>query len=124
MKRIMYAGGSFLTSDAVAASLLDLAAALARRNTADTLKVPIVTADGAASTATLVIGPASQVLAEDVASEGDDPDFSIQTAAFDKRRRSLIGEEPNAEQKEANASDSQPQGELWFDEPTDAPYGN
>jgi hypothetical protein len=125
MKRIRYAGGDFLTSDAMAATLLDLATALARRNTADTLVVPIVTATGESSTAKLVLGPASQVLAEQAGTEFAEPDFAQEIAEFEKRRQALggiprTGPVPIA----TDEGEGTPQGELWFDEPTEAPYGN
>lgn len=72
MKRLRYAGGSFLTGDAEADAILRYAAALANLNRAETLTVIARGEDGTVSEFELLIGPASQIVAEpaDVGSAG------------------------------------------------------
>jgi hypothetical protein len=66
MKRIMYAGGSFMTGDRIADAVLDYAAVLARAGSADHLRVPGLGVDDRWHVYDVLIGPASQLLAEDV----------------------------------------------------------
>lgn len=63
MKRILYAGGSFLTDDVVADALMEYARVLAIVDSADVVEVPGIDADGTVQTMRLLIGPASQLLA-------------------------------------------------------------
>lgn len=64
MKRIHYASGSMVTGDAIADVILRYAAALAEHRTAAELAVPAVGEDGAVTEVLLVLGPASQIMAE------------------------------------------------------------
>ena len=66
MRRIVYAGGTLYTGDAIAEALLDYARALARNGTADTVFVPAHTAEGDPGSIELLIGPASQLVSEPV----------------------------------------------------------
>ena len=61
MKRISTGAERFLTSDAVADSVLDYAGVLARVNTAETITIPFVDEHGAPAEARLLLGPASQI---------------------------------------------------------------
>jgi hypothetical protein len=63
MMRLFYAGGSVLTSDAVAASVVEYAAALAKSQMADAVTLPVVDTTGQSeSTAMMLLGPSSQLL--------------------------------------------------------------
>jgi len=64
MKRIHYAGGAALTSNALADAVLAYAEALAKsaQPQADIVTVPVVLDSGHAGEASLLIGPASQLL--------------------------------------------------------------
>lgn len=62
MRIIIYAGGELLTGDAIAAAVLEYGEALAESSAADTVEIPIVEADGSRSRATILIGPASQIV--------------------------------------------------------------
>ena len=66
MKLVRYSGGWFVTSDAIASVILDYAASLANNGRAAHLRVPVLngTADDMVDV-DMVIGPASQLLAED-----------------------------------------------------------
>lgn len=66
MRRIVYAGGTLYTGDAIAEALLDYARALARNGTADTVFVPSHTAEGDTGKTEMLIGPASQLVSEPV----------------------------------------------------------
>jgi hypothetical protein len=69
MKRIVYAGSRLLTGDDIAVAVLEYCAALADADTAETVEIPVLDDSGARSMATLLVGPASQIVAEDVHSE-------------------------------------------------------
>jgi hypothetical protein len=74
MKRIHYAGREFLTGDNVADAMLEYATALARRARADRVEIPILSPDGHVSRLELVLGPASQLAAEQIEYIGVDPE--------------------------------------------------
>jgi len=63
MKTINYAGGAVLTSDAIADAVVDYAAALAKAGSSEELTIPVVLEDGSSSEASLLLGPASQLVA-------------------------------------------------------------
>jgi len=73
MKRISYGGSTILTGDSIADALLDYATALARAGSADHVRVPGLGPLGRVELFDLVIGPASQVYAEN--SLGEDEIF-------------------------------------------------
>jgi hypothetical protein len=64
MKRIHYASGSLLTGDAIADAVVRFAAVLAENATAAEVHVPAILDDGEVGEALLLLGPASQILAE------------------------------------------------------------
>ncbi len=64
MKRISYAGGAIVTGDRLADAVMDYAAALARADLADHVRVPALAADDRITEFDLLIGPASQLIAE------------------------------------------------------------
>ena len=72
MKRISYAGGSFVTGDLIADAVLDYAAVLARAGQADRVTVPGLGGDDRLTEFDLVVGPASQLVAEAVEFGGDE----------------------------------------------------
>jgi hypothetical protein len=63
MMTMHYTGGSVVMADDVAESLIQYARALAATQESDVLYVPVVTEQGALTTAEFLIGPASQLLA-------------------------------------------------------------
>lgn len=69
MKRISYGGSTILTGDAIADALLDYATALARAGSADHVRVPGIGPLGRVELFDVVIGPASQVYAENSTGE-------------------------------------------------------
>lgn len=64
MRRILYAGSELITGDAIADAVMALGRALADAREADTVTVPVLT-DGRRTTATILIGPASQIVTMD-----------------------------------------------------------
>jgi hypothetical protein len=84
MMRVSYSNTSFLTSDAVARSLLEFAAAIARADGAETVCVPVVTADGELVEVEMVIGPASQMTAAPEASDFPEPEVTEAVLAMDR----------------------------------------
>jgi hypothetical protein len=78
MKRILYAGGSFLTGDDIADAVMDYAAELANAGKAAKLVVPALDLEQRPEFVSLVIGPSSQLMAEPVATgrEIDDEEFT------------------------------------------------
>jgi hypothetical protein len=64
MRRIRYAGGTFLTGDREAEAILRYAAALANANRAAPLSVPGLDEDGHVDHYEILMGPASQIMAE------------------------------------------------------------
>jgi hypothetical protein len=63
MKTIHYAGDSVLMNDELADAVVEYAAALARMGSSAELTVPVVLQDGSVLTASLLLGPASQLIA-------------------------------------------------------------
>lgn len=62
MKTIIYAGGELVTGDDIAAALLRYGEALAESSAAETVEIPVLEADGSRTIATVLIGPASQIM--------------------------------------------------------------
>jgi hypothetical protein len=62
MKRIRYAGDSVVTGDAIAAAVVAYSEALAKANTAASVEIPVRLGDGSVGEATLLVGPASQLI--------------------------------------------------------------
>jgi len=85
MQRIHYAGGEVVTGTAIAKELMHLAEALAKHRTAESVEIPVRTASGALSRATLLVGPASQLVSEPL--EADDGDELVDEHAVDELRR-------------------------------------
>lgn len=78
MKAIHYAAEKVVTGDAIANALVQYAAALARRETAATVEIPVRYPDGSEHVVSILLGPASQIVA--VPEESDqhelvDPDL-------------------------------------------------
>ena len=67
---IVYAGEELMTGDDIAQALLKYSEALAKSGSAATVEIPTMTDDGTRSMATVLVGPASQIVARAV-----DPSF-------------------------------------------------
>jgi hypothetical protein len=64
VKYIVYGDNKVMTGDAIADAVLAYAAALGENGTTDIVEVPTCDEDGAAATAEMLLGPASQVMVE------------------------------------------------------------
>jgi hypothetical protein len=64
MKRVTYAGGSFISGDRIVHAVTRFAAANANAGRAAELEVPAIDADGRPHTIGIVVGPASQLFYE------------------------------------------------------------
>ena len=93
MKRILYAGGSFLTGDGIADAVLDYAAELANAGKAAKVDVPTLDLEQRKERVSLVIGPASQFLAEPVSvgQEMEDEAFTRQLRRMTRVLQSKSG---------------------------------
>jgi hypothetical protein len=89
MKRVSYAGETFLTTDPVADALANLTAALGSVQQAEVVEVPAVDADGESHAVRLVVGPASQMSAVPVEFPYPDPDHSDAVARLEAQVRKL-----------------------------------
>jgi hypothetical protein len=69
MERIHYAGDELVTGSEIAEALMEYAAVLAQQRTAASIDIPVVHADGSIGTASLLLGPASQLVTEPVDEE-------------------------------------------------------
>ena len=61
MRRVYYSSGSMLTGEAIAQAVLEYAEALAKDGRADIVEIPVVLQSGRTGTATLLVGPSSQL---------------------------------------------------------------
>ncbi|WP_292814778.1 hypothetical protein [Microbacterium sp.] len=89
MKRIMYAGSELLTGDAIAAAVMRYSKALADADAAETIEIPVVKADGSRGAATILVGPASQIVAVDGEGSGDEMEDPEVVAGLDEKTRRL-----------------------------------
>lgn len=70
MKYINYSERRLLTGDAIARAVLDLAAALARVDDAESVTIPSIDGEGRRTETTLLLGPASQIVVDDHEDDG------------------------------------------------------
>jgi len=87
---IIYAGAQLMTGNDIAAAVLNFCTALAEDATAETVDIPVLSESGSRKQATLVIGPASQIVAEDVDTPFDelvDPDVVSELASRTRAHR-------------------------------------
>ena len=89
MKVLIYAGSEFMTSDTIADALMRYSEALTEGQNAGTIDVPIVEADGTSSTASFLVGPASQIVAKPVVSQFADPIDAAVLARIEAATRGL-----------------------------------
>jgi len=103
MKRVSYAGESFLTPDTVADALVDLTAALGRVQKAEAVELPALDEHGRNLAVRLVIGPASQILAVHEDTTFAEPDvgdtverLQAKTRQTDARNVAIVAPAPAA----------------------------
>jgi hypothetical protein len=66
VKELIYAGGKTIVSDQLAEALTDYAQILAANGNSGVIDIPAVGEDGTVGTSRLLLGPASQIIAEPV----------------------------------------------------------
>lgn len=97
MKRVFYASGSLVTSDRTAEALVNLAAALAVRESSESVDIPIRLDDGTTGRAQLLIGPASQlVVVPEEGEDGEPKEDDELLADLSRRTRALSSPHPQA----------------------------
>ena len=69
---IVYAGEELVTGDEIAQALLKYSEALAESGSASPVEIPTMSDDGKRSTASVLVGPASQIVARPVESSFDE----------------------------------------------------
>lgn len=72
MKIIVYAGTELMTGDAIASALMEYCAALAQESAAETVEIPVVDSQGVVRSAIVLVGPASQIVAQHIDTEFED----------------------------------------------------
>lgn len=106
-----------MTTDDVAASLVELTAAVAKEGQAEAVSIPIVTDDRKVAQAELVIGVGNDVLSAPMEWAGEEPDFS--GAADDLRNHRLFPRSTLRLVEPDTDGDDEPVD--WdFDQPTQA----
>ncbi|OZD55398.1 hypothetical protein CH252_05880 [Rhodococcus sp. 06-1477-1B] len=96
MRRINYAGGSFVTTDEVSTALLQLVAGIAARGLSQYVEVPVTTTDAPdhEGVAQLIVGIGSSMMSLPTDWVGVEPDFSTHAvmmqmqAAYPRQARS------------------------------------
>ncbi|NUT59153.1 MAG: hypothetical protein HOQ00_09975 [Agromyces sp.] len=89
MKIIVYAGDELLTGDEIAEALLEYGQALAQNGTASKVEIPTLEADGSRSTTTVLVGPASQIIAKRTDSDAEELRDPSVVAELKARTRAL-----------------------------------
>ena len=89
MKRIHYASGSLLTGDAIADAVVRFAAMLADNAAAAEVRAPAILDTGEVGEAHLLLGPASQILAESEPFDGAELRADAFVAELDERMATL-----------------------------------
>ncbi|MBC7518660.1 MAG: hypothetical protein H7248_07240 [Microbacteriaceae bacterium] len=113
MRRVTYAGDSFLTADSAANALVAFAAALAHNNASEAVSLPIIDSSGQLAEVYLLIGPSSELISMPEASPYADPDV---TATLKTLRLRTASMDASALPAEAHPMDPPPYGSQIGDE--------
>jgi hypothetical protein len=89
MKIVTYGGDRFLTSDTASDALLQFAATMGARSSAEVVSLPAREINGTPRTVDLVIGPASELLAHDIEVAFPEPDTAAAVALLEERMTRL-----------------------------------
>jgi hypothetical protein len=89
MERISYSGLSVLTGSAIARAVIAYANALAQGESSASVEIPVRLEDGRESRATLLIGPASQLISIEQPTDGGELEAPEVVAEIEGRTRSL-----------------------------------
>jgi hypothetical protein len=105
MKRVSYAGATFLTADSTADALVHLTAALGRAQHAQVVELPVVDDSGREQIVLLVVGPASQLVAAPEHSKHPEPDSAGIVAELQARTRAMASHYTGAPASQSALSD-------------------
>lgn len=114
MRRIAYADAQFVTTDALAARVLEYAKVMGRTATDDIVHLPTVDENGNVRAIDILIGPASQITSAEVDGPEADLDSKDLLRELDQRIAKL--REPHADV----VSELEPGYDPDFDEDSDA----
>jgi hypothetical protein len=89
MKRVLYGGESFVTSDDGAAALLEFAASAAMSGIGEVVTLPSVLADGRVVSVSVVIGPSSELMTTPIETSQAEPDTKAAAAVLRARASQL-----------------------------------
>lgn len=109
VKKVTYAGQSFVTTDRAAATLFEYVAAMDRYGAGEAIEIPFVDGSDAEATALLLVWAGSEVICVPHPSDGPDPylDVSALRDRADRRlafkRSEYSDEEPADEEAVAEA---------------------
>jgi hypothetical protein len=90
MKRVFYAGGSFVTGDRTAQAVLDIAHALADREKATIIDIPVAVPHSDEARVQLLVGPASQLMVMSEAADVGDVDDEQTLASLARQVQGLL----------------------------------
>ncbi|RFA11402.1 hypothetical protein B7R21_13160 [Subtercola boreus] len=114
MKKISYAGDSFVTSDGVADALLRFVAALGANHTSASVEIPSYSATEEVELVQLVVGPSSAILSRpDSSTALQDSDASAEDSARSAVAR--LDADTEALTVARNVVYAQPQGFVGYD---------
>jgi hypothetical protein len=85
MKRIYYGEANFLVGDEAGDALVEFAVLVAKRSSADLVKLAVLGPDGNEETASFVLGPGTTVLVETTRSQLAEPDNTAALASLRER---------------------------------------
>jgi hypothetical protein len=89
MKRIYYGEANFLVGDEAGDALVEYAVLVAKRGSADLVKLAVLGPDGNEETASFVLGPGTTVLVETTRSELTEPANDAAIASLRERMAEL-----------------------------------
>ncbi len=97
MKRVSYAGGSFISGDRIVDAVSRFAAANANAERAAEIEIPAVDIDGRVQMIGVVLGPASQMFSEPVLAETEleDEEFVARVDALTAQLVAVSGVDPS-----------------------------
>jgi hypothetical protein len=96
MRRVYYSSGSVLTSDEVSAAVMAYAEALTEEGRSDIVDLPAVLESGRVGTATLLIGPGSQLASVTEESAFASPESDALVSELRRRSERLAEHGPEA----------------------------
>jgi cytosine/adenosine deaminase-related metal-dependent hydrolase len=85
MKYVVYGENKVMTGDAIADAVIAYAAALGENGTTDIVAIPTCAADGQAIDVEVLLGPASQVMAEPAPDDELEPEDGTLIAEIERR---------------------------------------